>query len=84
LLANIGSATAPFRNMKTASVYVLAIFSGIVFFEMLRVISKFNIISMQGDVATGVSFWSTTVAILGLSAAALWWSIRWIWKRRGS
>ena len=62
--------------------YGLAILSGIVFLEMLRVLSKFSAISMQGDLATGISFWGTTIAIFGLSAVGLAWSIRWIVKQR--
>lgn len=69
-------------DMKEFPVYVLAIMCGIVLIEMLRVLSKFSIISLQGDVATGVSFWGTTVAILGLSAVGLLWSIRWILRRK--
>ncbi len=68
--------------MKTISVYAVAIVFGIVLIEMLRVLSKFNLISMQGDVATGISFWGTTIVLLGMSAVGLGWSIRWIYRRR--
>jgi hypothetical protein len=67
---------------RTLLVYIFAILSGVVLLEMLRVLSNFNRVSLQGDLATGVSFWGTTIAILGMSAVGLAWSLRWIYKRR--
>jgi hypothetical protein len=68
--------------MKTLIVCIFAISSAAVVVEMLRVLSNFNRVSLQGDLATGVSFWGTTLAMLGLSGIGFLWSIRWIYKRR--
>ena len=68
--------------MKTFSVYAVAILFGIVLMELLRVLSKFSLVSLQGDLATGISFWGTTIALFGMSAVGLGWSIRWIARQR--
>jgi hypothetical protein len=72
------------NDMKTISVYFVAILFGIVMTEMLRVLSKFSLVSMQGDLATGISFWGTTIALFGMSAVGFAWSIRWIYRQRKS